>query len=263
MLLDKIYPDYVYRDALERIAVAEGWVTRARDEFGGDAVVLQDRHSNRNLLKGRLLRLLTLFETADTDFTALNWSRLADTGLIVPNSKMLARWRRLVDENIGELPAADVHLRKHSQSAAYELLRASRRRFIRFHVRKSPIGYYSGIRRQRDPSIPNLRELPVHYYAQYWATYTEADLTRNYIGLLDQIFADDEVDEDALKPYALTALGHDILEAKWNLEDCICLSAHERAAFTTDFVGGVSPRSAKPSRSQEGKQLSSSCNAVA
>lgn len=249
MVLKKLYLDYAYRDALERIAVAEGWATREREEFGGDHVGTDYEYGGRNVLKARLLRLLTLFETVDTNFTALDCSRLIDAGIIQPAATMYQPWRPIVDGDATDLPESVQRIREHGRTVAHELLRASRLSFVRLHIRKSPPNYYSQVNLERPRRVtPGLSDLPVHYYPQYWGRYSERDLVRNFRRMLDQVFADDTVDEDALKPYALVALAHDLLTAKWNLQDCIALSAHEQACFATVFCGGAEVQTTTPPR---------------
>jgi len=76
MSLNRVYLDYIYRDSLEQLAIKSGWIDKELDASGMPRAVFHyPGQSERNMLRSKVLRLITLFRTIDSDISGLSWAR--------------------------------------------------------------------------------------------------------------------------------------------------------------------------------------------
>lgn len=102
MFIRKLYLDHDYREALEYLALREGYITRALPNlprlpiYEGTPEGVAARYllgytqrSNRIHEKSQLLQLIALFDSVDTKFSVLDWSNLVDAGLVSSEAGLL------------------------------------------------------------------------------------------------------------------------------------------------------------------------------
>lgn len=128
MSLDRVYLDYVYRDSLEQLALKSGWIDKELDVFGRPRPAFQyPRQSERNMLKSKTLRLITLFRTIDSDMSGLSWTRFIREGIVENNALMLQHGPRPIFESP---QCSEKLLVDFATQNTYQLLRQFKKKFI-------------------------------------------------------------------------------------------------------------------------------------
>jgi hypothetical protein len=148
MLLHKLFLDFGYLNTLERLAIEEGWITSTLDGHMAEERMEFEIESTRDPLKGRILRLLTLFESVDSFGTDFDWSQLVEVGIVPKNSLMVGAMHspKAIDEygNNAETPSYErERILRYSEETASAFLKLFRKEIIAQHIRTSPKGLYT------------------------------------------------------------------------------------------------------------------------
>jgi hypothetical protein len=229
MLLKKVYLDHIYQRSLEQLAIREGWITK---DIDGDDLRLRtgldQRPTERNILKKKTLLLITLFENIDTDFSGLDWSWFINEGVVAEDAQMLKNlYNPLFDHDSQHVKAQDEQriIFDHARKSAYELMKVYRNRLIQFHIRKSLQNRWSEEDYKRK-------------------------LRSQFDYVLDNVFITDDdlhfLNSSSL--FYLHSFASDLLRMKWNLEECIYYSCAKGTAFSTALG---EPSLSKPIQTQK------------
>ena len=140
MSLDKVDLDYIYRDSLEQLAIKSGWIDKELDAPGKPRPVFHyPRQSERNMLKSKTLRLITLFRTIDSDISGLSWTRFIREGIVEEDAVMMQHDPRPI---LRDPPSSEKPLVDFAMQNAHHLLKYFKNEFIRYHIRRWFRGFY-------------------------------------------------------------------------------------------------------------------------
>lgn len=217
MTLEKLWLDNNHLQCLEQLAIAEGLITHTSEDVESDRQPQRVEPGDREELvpADRMLRLITIYNTVDSSFTPLDWSKMAELGLLAPNAELPNgmyenfTWAGLKNPQstaFEQLTPQQQRYVLHARNSAESLLVLARSEIIEAHVRRAPAGTYSSTSRY-------------HFQVD--------DLYKHYDACVEAVLADGWYEKEP----ALYAFESDIAYMYDSLLKGIYISSMEGCAF--------------------------------